>query len=90
MSELADQGVMIEHSYALVPSGDITMDYLVEMIRHVGAERTIIGSDLGQKGNPYPVDGFRTCIQGLLERGVKDEEIDLVLRKNPAKMLGLN
>jgi hypothetical protein len=90
MVEIADQGVMIEHSYALVVSGELHKDYLVEMIRRVGAERTIIGSDLGQQGNPYPVDGLKACIRDLLERGIKDEEIDLVLRKNPAKLLGLN
>ena len=90
MVSIADQGVMIEHSYALVVSGELQKDYLVEMIRRVGAERTTIGSDLGQQGNPYPVDGLKACIRDLLERGIKDEEIDLVLRKNPAKLLGLN
>jgi len=90
MVNFADQGVVIEHSYALVVSGELKKEYLVEMIRRVGAERTTIGSDLGQKGNPYPVEGLKACIRDLLELGIKDEEIDLILRKNPAKLIGLD
>jgi predicted metal-dependent TIM-barrel fold hydrolase len=90
MVDFADQGVVIEHSYALVLSGELKKEYLVEMIRRVGAERTTIGSDLGQKGNPYPVEGLKSCIRDLLDLGIKDEEIDLVLRKNPAKLIGLD
>jgi hypothetical protein len=85
----ANQGVVIEHSYALVRSKELTKEYLVEMIRKVGAERTTIGSDMGQAYNPYPVQGLKDCIKDLLDMGVKDEEIDLVLRKNPAKLIGL-
>jgi len=90
MVNFANQGVVIEHSYALIISGELKKDYLVEMIRRVGAERTTIGSDLGQKGNPYPVEGLKACIRDLLELGIKDEEIDLILRKNPAKLIGLD
>ena len=90
MVSLADQGVFIEHSYALFHSGTVKREYLVEMIKAVGAERTIIGSDLGQMTNPYPVDGLKACIKDLLERGIKEEEIDFMFRKNPAKLLDLN
>jgi predicted TIM-barrel fold metal-dependent hydrolase len=90
MVNFANQGVIIEHSYALILSGELKKDYLAEMIRKVGAERTTIGSDLGQKNNPYPVEGLKSCIRDLLELGIKDEEIDLILRKNPAKLIGLD
>jgi hypothetical protein len=89
MIDLANKGVFIEHSYVVAAKGIITKEYLVEMIRKVCAERTIIGSDLGQANNPYPVEGFRSFIQDMLERGVKDEEIDLMIRRNPARLLGL-
>ena len=90
MKELAGKGAFMEHSYALTLSKKMTKEYLVEMIRKVGAEHTIIGSDLGQVGRVTPVEGLRNCIQELLEMGIKDEEIDLMLRKNPAKLLNLN
>jgi predicted TIM-barrel fold metal-dependent hydrolase len=33
---------------------------------------------------------LKACIRDLLELGIKDEEIDLILRKNPAKLIGLD
>jgi hypothetical protein len=87
--ELAKKGVWIEHSLALFLSGACKKEYLVEMIRGVGSEYTTLGSDLGQMTNPRPVAGIRTCVQYLLENGIKDEEIDLMLRKNPAKLVNL-
>jgi hypothetical protein len=89
MVGLADQGVFIEHSYVLFQAGVLKKEYLVEMIKAVGAERTIIGSDLGQVGNPFPVDGFKSCIQDLLKMGVGEEEIVHMIRKNPAGLLDL-
>jgi hypothetical protein len=89
MIDLAGKGAFIEHSYTLTLSKKLTKEYLAEMIRKVGAEHTIIGSDLGQTGRVTPVEGLRNCIQELLEMGIKDEEIDLMFRKNPAKLLDL-
>ena len=34
-------------------------DELNDMIIAAGIDQTILGSDLGQVGNPSPVDGFR-------------------------------
>jgi hypothetical protein len=90
MISLAEQGVVIEHSWVLFGEGEFDKEYLVEMIRRVGPERTTIGSDLGQVGNPYPVEGFKTCIRDLLDMGVTDEEIALMMRENPARLLDLS
>jgi predicted metal-dependent TIM-barrel fold hydrolase len=69
--------------------GTIDKEYLLEMVKKVGAERTTLGSDLGQIGNPSPIEGIRSCVNMMLEMGISDEEIDLMIRKNPAKLLGL-
>jgi hypothetical protein len=90
MKVLAGKGAFIEHSYALTISKKLTKEYLAEMIRKVSAVHTIIGSDLGQVGRVTPVEGLRNCIKELLEMGIKDEEIDLMLRKNPARLLNLD
>jgi hypothetical protein len=89
MIDFAGKGAFIEHSYTLTLSKKLTKEYLVEMIRKVGAEHTILASDLGQTGRVTPVEGLRNCIEEMLEMGIKDEEIDLMLRKNPAKLLNL-
>jgi hypothetical protein len=90
MIELADKGVFIEHSYTTVISKSVTKEYLFEMIREVGANRTIVGSDLGQEGRIYPVEGLRNFIKEMLDMGLEEEEIDWLLRKNPAKLLNLS
>lgn len=90
MVAIADKGVFIEHSMVFYVTDMIEREYLKEMIRAVGAERTIIASDLGQTYNPVPMEGFRKCIEVMLDLGIRDEEIDLMIKKNPAKLLDLN
>jgi hypothetical protein len=89
MIDFANKGVFIEHSMVFYVKGTIEKEYLFEMIRKVGAERTVLGSDLGQMGNPSPIEGIRRCIEIMLEMGISDEEIDLMIRQNPAKLLNL-
>ena len=90
MIQFANKGVFIEQSYGGRISGKLSKEDLVELIRNVGAERMVIGSDLGQMGRIYPVQGFRDCIKELLEAGIKEGEIDFMLRRNPAKLLNLD
>ena len=89
MVEFADKGAFIEHSMVFYTKGTIAPEYLLEMVRKVGAERTVLGSDLGQMGNPLPMAGIRKCLEIMLDLGISDEEIDLMIRKNPAKLLNL-
>lgn len=89
MIAFADKGVFIEHSMVFYVKGTIDPEYLLEMVRKVGAERTVLGSDLGQIGNPSPMEGIRKCIEIMLNLGISDEEIDLMIRKNPTKLLNL-
>jgi hypothetical protein len=89
MRDYAKQGVLLEHSYTLIYSKKMTNEYLFEMIRGVGAEYTCIGSDLGQVGRPNPVEGFRDFITAMLELGLTEEELRLVIGGNARKILGL-
>jgi imidazolonepropionase-like amidohydrolase len=90
MIEFADKGVFIEHSMVFYIKNIVEPEYLKEMVRKVGAERTVLGSDLGQLKNPLPMDGYRQCLKLMLEMGITEEEIDLMIRKNPAKLLNLD
>jgi len=58
-------------------------------IKTVGAKHFILSTDLGQTGNPSHVDGYKVLIAGLLKAGISEKEIDLMARKNPARLLGL-
>lgn len=65
------------------------LDGFAAAIRQVGPEFCILSSDLGQRGNPLPPDGFADFITALAARGFSDEELDLMSRQNPARLLGL-
>ena len=66
----------------------VTTDDYAKAIRAVGPQHFVLASDLGQYLNPLPTDGLKAFILGLRERGFSDEEIDLMCRKNPARLLG--
>lgn len=48
-----------------------------------------ISTDLGQAGNVTPVDGLRAFIKGLRKAGVSEKNLDLLSRRVPAYLLGL-
>lgn len=91
--DLAGMGVYIEHEAgAFDPEGAIKWDpaVLLDWIRAVGASKTVLASDLGQKGRPMPVDGFLRVGGILLELGLTAEELHQMTCVNPASLLGLD
>jgi len=60
-----------------------------DAINKVGAESCILSSDLGQKGNALPPDGLSAFIDALGARGLTAAQIDLIARRNPARLLDL-
>jgi hypothetical protein len=60
------------------------------VIKLVRAERCIIGSDFGQVLHIKSVDGIRIFVRALMAYGVTKEEIDVMLKTNPAKLLYLD
>lgn len=67
--QLVGMGVRMEHSICMfIPSTFHLFDdaHLADCIRAAGVENTLFGSDLGQKNNPTPVEGFRAIIEVLI------------------------
>lgn len=62
----------------------------VNTIKVVGAEKCIIASDFGQVLNLETIYGVRVFIRALLAFGITNEEIDLMIKRNPARLLYLN
>jgi len=65
------------------------IDGLADDIRKVGIEHAILSSDLGQRGNPLPADGYATYMEALRRKGFTDQELDRMAKQNPARLLGL-
>src|SRR2546422_555599 len=55
----------------------------------VGPERAIMSTDFGQDKSPHPADGMRLFIEEMLGCGVPAAAIDLMARRNPARLLRL-
>jgi len=58
-------------------------------MRRVGPQFCIVSSDLGQKGNALPVDGFAAFLLALRSKGLSAADVDRMSKENPAKLLSL-
>ena len=56
-------------------------------IRNVGAQHFVLGTDLGQSGNPTPADGLAMFVAGLMAEGVTREQIETMGREVPGALL---
>jgi len=94
VKKLADLGALIEHSLCMYDEESSfhnwQIDTLVDWIRWVGPERSSLGSDLGQAGNPFPADSFRKICSRLLEAGMTEREVRMLVADNPARLLGVD
>ena len=86
-------GAFIEHELAMYHPGVSAPQWpisrLVDWIQKVGPERTVLDSDLGQEGNPLPVDAYLLIIQQLLDSGISAADVRQMICKNTAYLLGL-
>ncbi len=91
IKELADKGVYIEHVYGtLMPRlGNMDPSDYVDCIKMVGAERSLMGTDLAQVWDMDPAAGMRHFIAMMIQFGCTPEEVEWMCRKNPAKLLDI-
>jgi hypothetical protein len=90
--ELAQMGVFIEHlaifMYPMWPT-KAGINGIVEMIKAVGPERTVLATDLGQVHNPPPWEGLRMFMRVLLEKGIPKEHLMKMVHDNPYYLLNI-
>jgi len=88
---MAKQGAYLELCYSsLSPAWrSVSIDEVAETMRKVGPEHYVLASDLGQVHNPAPPEGLRIYITLLLERGFNAEDIRIMVKDNPEKILDL-
>lgn len=61
----------------------------LELVQRVGAGQCIIASDVGMVLEPTQLEAMRLMVRLLLVLGFGAEEIDAMLKDNPARLLGL-
>lgn len=91
--EFADFGAVIEQSACLYVDSRFNVFSPAELKEHIeaaGVANTSIGSDLGQVDNPSPVEGLRQAIKMCLALGFSEDDVRLMVRDNPAKLVGIN
>jgi microsomal dipeptidase-like Zn-dependent dipeptidase len=59
------------------------------VIKAVGAQHFVLGTDLGQTGNPSHPDGYQMFVQQLGNAGIATQDIDLIARVTPKQLLGI-
>ena len=92
-----DLGAYIEYCYlpCLWGEGTKMPQYQRQTIKEfasfvcIDPTRSFISTDLGQAVMPHPIEGMRDCILKLLAEGIPQSDIDLLVRHNPAWLIGL-
>ncbi len=66
---LAGEGAIIEHCFTTPHTGKAPWQAVFDGIRHVGPERCLLSTDLGQKINPGVAEGFAMFAETLFDAG---------------------
>ncbi len=90
--ELAAVGVRFERCWlSVLLSKDRagTIASMVEAIRELGPEATVLATDLGRTGAAAPAEGFRTFLEALLDAGIPERDVRRMSADIPAEVAGL-
>jgi hypothetical protein len=92
LQKLAKMGAFIEFTLIGILPNEFCHDPAVtaQTIKTIGPEHCIASTDLGQPQNPLPVEGMRLFIATLLRHGITQNEVELMIKSNPAMLLGLD
>ena len=91
MKNLAAMGAYIEHSlHVMMPlTKRLAPKDLAETISAIGSENCIVSTDFGQDYHPMPPEGLRMGIATLLQAGLEEVEVGMLVKDNPSRLLGL-
>jgi hypothetical protein len=89
--EWSERGAFIEHCFvATMPlHGRLNPLQIVQAVRFVGAERCLLSTDFGQRTNPPPWEGMRMMLATLMQCGLSEKELHLLVKENPCRLLNL-
>ncbi|MEG3991474.1 DUF6282 family protein [Microcoleus sp. S28C3] len=67
----------------------VSISKMAAAIKLIGAEHFVMSTDLGRKPDPLPAEGYKLFVKKLIEEGISQREIDLMMKENPARLLGI-
>jgi hypothetical protein len=101
MKQAAAMGAQIEFVYNLIyPDPEAARknpnhkrlnfaDY-ARAIHAVGPEHCFLSSDVGQPNRPFQSEAWKEYLTGLMKAGITVPEIDIMAKRNPARLIGLD
>jgi hypothetical protein len=89
LPEVVRLGAFIEMNASGIYKTEAGMKAAADLVKKIGAEHIIVGTDCGQTVNVYPTDCLALAARGMRAHGVTQRELDLMYKANPAKLLGL-
>ena len=97
IKQCIELGAWIEYSYITnlwgpgtgLPDFSRMSDETFADFARINPERSFVTTDLGQPGMPHPIEGMRRCIKTLHFNGLSKKQIELLVKDNPCKLLGL-
>ncbi|MCE5214679.1 MAG: DUF6282 family protein [Methanobacterium sp.] len=78
----------LEHCYvACLPRHDqLDPQMIAQAIKEIGPRKCILATDLGQRHNMHPVEGFKLYINTMMEYGVSWKDIKTMCIRNPYQL----
>ena len=80
-------GAYMEHCYTTWATGKVDFAVTAQMIRAVGPEHVVLGTDLGQSAAVYPDEGLDIFTTKLVEAGFTHDEVRMMAVTNNLKLL---
>src|SRR5581483_9338409 len=100
MKQAAAMGAQLEFVYNLIypdPEAEkrnpnrkhLHFDDYARAIHAVGPEHCFLSSDVGQPNRPFQSEAWKKYLTGLMKAGITVPEIDIMAKRNPARLIGL-
>ncbi len=91
MKTLAEMGAYIEHCVHVMMPLTRRMDPadMVSAVMSIGPQNCILSTGFGQDFHPSPAEGLRMGVATMLQAGMEEVEVGMLVKDNPCRLLGL-
>ena len=86
---LARKGALLERTFTTPHTGKVSWERWLGNIRAVGAEHSVLATDLGQVDNPPVEDGLALLVDRLLDAGFGEDEVHTMAVVNTRRLAGV-